>query len=59
METCGSDRYVHYLNCGDAFMGIYIYQNYICKIGAINYANYTPIKLLKITTRDSILGFLS
>lgn len=33
METCGGDTYVHYLNGGDAFMGIYIYQNspsYIC-----------------------------
>lgn len=26
-ETFGGDRYIHYLDCGDSFMGVYICHN--------------------------------
>lgn len=46
-ETFKDDEYVHYLNCGDGFTGVYIFQTY----QTVNfkhtqlYVNHITIKL--------------
>lgn len=43
METLGSDGYVHYLDCGDGLMGVYICPNH--QIPYIKYVYFFACQL--------------
>lgn len=48
-ETCADDGWIQYLNCGDGFMDVYLYQNiklYTLNTYSLLYVYYTSIKLL-------------
>lgn len=51
-RTFGDDRHVHYLDCGDSFMGAYIYI-YVerIRLSAFNiwiYVNYISIQMSQL-----------
>lgn len=50
-ETFGDDGYIHYLDCSDGFMGVFMYQRHqIVHFGYVYFVivNYTLINLIKI-----------